>query len=225
MQEAQMHLPQVVSESEWQAAREALLVKEKEATRARDALAAERRRLPMVEYSSDYEFGGPDGVVKLPDLFQGRRQLILYHFWFPPDGEPCDGCSMLTDQLGHLAHLNARDTTFVLVSRASQEEIAEFKRRMGWSIPWYTVVGEDFQKARDTTEWFSLDVFIRDGDRVFLTYATRARGVEALGPIWTFLDLTPLGRQETWEDTPDGRPQGPPYRWWRLHDEYAEATT
>jgi predicted dithiol-disulfide oxidoreductase (DUF899 family) len=214
-----------VSEAEWQAAREALLAKEKDATRARDALAAERRRLPMVEYSPDYEFEGPDGVVKLPDLFEGRRQLILYHFWFPPDGEPCSGCSMLTDQLGHLAHLNARDTTFVLVSRASQEEIAEFERRMGWSIPWYTVVGEDFQKARDTTEWFSLDVFIRDGDRVFLTYATRGRGVEALGPIWTYLDLTPLGRQEVWEDTPEGRPQTPPYQWWRLHDEYAEATT
>src|SRR3954469_552519 len=102
-----MDLPQVVSEAEWRAAREALLAKEKEATRARDALAAERRRLPMVEYSPDYEFEGPDGVVKLPDLFEGRRQLILYHFWFPPDGRPCDGCSMFADQLSHLAHLNA----------------------------------------------------------------------------------------------------------------------
>ena len=215
-----MRTPQVVSEDEWQAARDALLVKEKEATRARDALAAERRRLPMVEYSADYEFEGPDGVVKLPDLFQGRRQLILYHFWFPADGRPCDGCSMLTDQIGHLAHLGARDTSFALVSTAPQQQIDEFKRRMGWSIPWYTVVGDDFQKARETTEYFSLDVFIRDGDRVFLTYATRGRGVEALGPVWTFLDLTPLGRQEEWEDTPEGRPQEPPYQWWRYHDEY-----
>jgi predicted dithiol-disulfide oxidoreductase (DUF899 family) len=218
-----MNLPQVVSEAEWREARDALLVKEKEATHARDALAAQRRRLPMVEYSPDYEFEGPDGVVNLPDLFEGRRPLILYHFWFPPDGSPCDGCSMFADQLSHLAHLNARDTTFALVSRAPQQEIEDFKRRMGWSMPWYTVVGEDFQKARGTTEYFSLDVFIRDGDKVFLTYATTGRGVEALGPIWTFLDLTPLGRQETWEDTPEGRPQTPPYQWWRYHDEYEEA--
>jgi predicted dithiol-disulfide oxidoreductase (DUF899 family) len=91
---------------------------------------------------------------------------------------------------------------------------------MGWSIPWYTTIGEDFQKARGTTEYFSLDVFLRDGERVFLTYATTGRGVEALGSVWTFLDLTPLGRQEAWEDTPAGRPQTPPYGWWRLHDEY-----
>jgi predicted dithiol-disulfide oxidoreductase (DUF899 family) len=103
---------------------------------------------------------------------------------------------MFTDQIGHLAHINARDTTLALVSRASQQEIADFKRRMGWSVPWYTVVGEDFQKARGTTEYFSLDVYLRDGDRVFLAYETRGRGVEALGSVWTFLDLTPLGRQE-----------------------------
>ena len=91
---------------------------------------------------------------------------------------------------------------------------------MGWSMPWYTVVGEEFQKALGTSEYFALDVFLRDGDRVFLTYATTGRGVEALGSVWTFLDLTPLGRQEEWEDTPPGRPQSPPYQWWRLHDRY-----
>jgi predicted dithiol-disulfide oxidoreductase (DUF899 family) len=215
-----MELPQIVSEEEWQRSHEALVAKEKEATRARDALAAERRRQPMTEYSADYEFEGPDGVVKLPDLFEGRRQLILYHFWFPPEGDPCGGCSMFTDQVSPLAHMRARDTSFALVSRAPQSQIQAFKRRMGWEIPWYTVVGEDFQKARGTTEFFSLDVYLRDGDRVFLTYATTARGVEALGSVWTFLDLTPFGRQEEWEDTPPGRPQTPPYRWWRLHDEY-----
>jgi predicted dithiol-disulfide oxidoreductase (DUF899 family) len=226
--EATMELPQVVSEEEWQRSHEALLKKEKEATRERDALAAERRRQPMVKMSPDYEFEGPDGVVKLPDLFEGRRQLILYHFWFPPEGEPCSGCSMFTDQIGHPAHIQARDTTIALVSRASQEEIEAFKRRMGWEVPWYTVIGEDFQKARGTTESFSLDVYLREGDQVFLTYATTGRGVEALGSVWTFLDLTPLGRQEDWEDTPSGRPQTPRYGWWRLHDEYgksaAEAT-
>jgi predicted dithiol-disulfide oxidoreductase (DUF899 family) len=215
-----MELPPIVGEKEWQRSHEALLAKEKRATRERDALAAERRRQPMVEYSPDYEFEGPDGVVKLPDLFRGGRQLILYHFWFPPDGEPCGGCSMFTDQIGHLAHINARDTTLALVSTAPQPQIQAFKRRMGWSIPWYTVIGEDFQKARGTTEYFSLDVYLRDGERVFLTYATTGRGVEALGSVWTFLDLTPLGRQEEWEDTPPGRPQTPRYGWWRLHDEY-----
>jgi predicted dithiol-disulfide oxidoreductase (DUF899 family) len=215
-----MELPPIVSEEEWQGSHEALLAKEKEATKARDALAAERRRQPMMEFSADYAFEGPDGVVTLADLFEGRGQLILYHFWFPPDGEPCGGCSMFTDQIGHLAHLNARDTTLALVSRAPQSQIERLKRRMGWEIPWYTVIGEDFQKARGTTEYFSLDVFLREGDRLFLTYATRGRGVEALGAVWTFLDLTPLGRQEEWEDTPAGRPQTPPYKWWRLHDEY-----
>jgi predicted dithiol-disulfide oxidoreductase (DUF899 family) len=174
----------------------------------------------MTEISPDYEFEGPDGVVKLTDLFQGRSQLILYHFWFPPDGDPCGGCSMFTDQVSPLAHMNARDVSFAIVSRAPQGQIQAFKERMGWEIPWYTVVGEDFQKARGTTEYFSLDVYMRDGDRVFLTYATRGRGVEALGSVWTFLDLTPFGRQEEWEDTPPGRPQGPKYQWWRLHDQY-----
>jgi predicted dithiol-disulfide oxidoreductase (DUF899 family) len=221
--EAAMELPPIVSEKEWQRSHEVLLAKEKQATRARDALAAERRRQPMMEFSTDYEFEGPDGVVKLTDLFQGRSQLILYHFWFPPDGEPCGGCSMFADQVSPLAHINARDTSFALVSRAPQPQIERFKRRMGWSIPWYTPIGEDFQIARGTTEYFSLDVFLRDGERVFLTYATRGRGVEALGSVWTFLDLTALGRQEEWEDTPPGRPQTPPYRWWRLHDEYEPA--
>jgi predicted dithiol-disulfide oxidoreductase (DUF899 family) len=215
-----MQLPQIVSVEEWQQAHAALVAKEKEATRARDALAAERRRQPMMELRADYEFDGPDGRVTLLDLFEGRPQLIVYHFWHPPAGKPCGGCSMFTDQIGHLAHMNARDLTLALVSTAPQEQIQAFKQRMGWTVPWYTVVGDEFQTARGTTEYFSLDVFLRDGDRVFLTYATRSRGVEALGSVWTFLDLTPLGRQEEWEDTPPGRPQTPPYQWWRYHDEY-----
>ncbi|HEX5928074.1 MAG TPA: DUF899 domain-containing protein [Solirubrobacterales bacterium] len=215
-----MELPPIVSEAEWRSANEALREKEKAATRASDALAAERRRQPVTELSAGYRFEGPDGEVGLLDLFEGRRQLILYHFWFPAGGEPCGGCSMFTDQVGHLAHLHARDTSFALVSRASQPEIAAVKQRLGWPVPWYTVVGEDFQQARGTTEYFSLDVYLRDGERVFLAYETRSRGVEELGSVWTFLDRTPLGRQEDWEDTPPGRPQGPKYDWWRLHDEY-----
>jgi len=215
-----MELPEIVSEEDWQRSHEALLEKEKAATRAGDALAAERRRQPMTEFSADYAFEGPDGVVKLTDLFEGRRQLLVYHFWFPPDGEPCGGCTMFADQVSPLAHMNARDTSFALVSRASQPQIEQYKERLGWEIPWYTVIGEDFQEACGTTEYFALDVFLRDGDRVFLTYATTGRGVEALGSVWTFLDLTPFGRQEEWEDTPPGRPQTPPYTWWRPHDEY-----
>jgi predicted dithiol-disulfide oxidoreductase (DUF899 family) len=215
-----MQLPPIVSEEEWQRSHEALLAKEKQATRERDALAAERRRQPMMEFSADYEFEGPDGVVTFTDLFEGRPQLIVYHFWFPPDGDPCGGCSMFTDQVSELSHLNARDVTFALVSRAPQAQIEQLKHRMGWAMPWYTVIGEEFQKALGTSEYFALNVFLRDGDRVFLTYTTTGSGVEALGSVWTFLDLTPLGRQEEWEDTPPGRPQSPPYRWWRLHDQY-----
>ena len=215
-----MDLPEVVSAEEWDRSHEALLQKEKEATRAADALAAERRRQPMTEITGGYEFKGPDGIVTLLDLFEGRRQLALYHFWNPPGGEPCTGCSMFTDQVPVLAHMHQRDLSFALVSTAPQDEIHPFRSRMGWEVPWYTVVGDEFQKVRGTTQSFKLDVYLRDGDRVFLTYSTQGRGVESLGSVWTFLDLTPLGRQEEWEDTPEGRPQTPPYEWWDYHDEY-----
>jgi predicted dithiol-disulfide oxidoreductase (DUF899 family) len=128
---------------------------------------------------------------------------------------------MFTDQVSELAHLNARDVTFAIVSTAPQDQIAALAERMGWEMPWYTVVGDDFQRECGTSEYFALQVFLRDGDRIFLTYETRGRGVEALGSVWTFLDLTPMGRQEEWEDTPPGRPQTPPYQWWRPHDSYA----
>jgi predicted dithiol-disulfide oxidoreductase (DUF899 family) len=215
-----VELPEIVDEQEWQRAHEALLAKEKLATKARDELAAERRRLPMIEISSGYEFDGPAGRVRFPELFGGRSQLIIYHFWHPAEGDPCRGCSMVADQIAHPAHLNARDTTIAFVSTAPQPKIDAFKRRMGWEIPWYTVAGDGFQRARGTTEYFKLDVYIRESDRVFLTYETRGRGVETLGPVWSLLDLTPLGRQEDWEDTPEGRPQTPKYGWWEYHDAY-----
>jgi predicted dithiol-disulfide oxidoreductase (DUF899 family) len=224
-----MNLPEVVSPEEWQAAHEKLLAREKEATRARDALAAERRRLPMVEIDKPYVFEGPEGEASLLDLFEGRRQLILYHFMFAPgvEGWPsagCDGCSMVVDNIGHLAHLHARDTSLVLVSRAPLASIESYRERMGWAIPWFSSAGSDFNADFGVTteqgETFGLSVFLRDGERVYRTYFTSGRGVEALGSVWTFLDLTPLGRQEEWEDSPAGRPQGPPYEWWRRHDEY-----
>jgi len=224
-----MDLPQVVSASEWEAAREALLAQEKEATRARDALAAQRRRLPIVEVDKDYVFEGPAGQMRLVDLFDGRRQLVVYHFMFAPGvhGWPaagCPGCSMFVDNIGHVAHLHARDTSLALVSRAPLANLEAYRERMGWTIPWVSSSGSDFNVdfgvTTDQGETFGLSVFLRDGDRVFRTYFTSGRGVEALGSNWTFLDLTPLGRQEDWEDSPGGWPQTPRYQWWRRHDEY-----
>ena len=221
-----MGLPKVVSPDEWQVAHENLLIKEKEATRARDALNAARRRLPMVKIDKQYVFEGPDGPASLLDLFDGRRQLILYHFMFDPsEDEGCTGCSLFVDNIGHLAHLHARDTSLALVSRAPLAKIESFKARMGWDVPWFSSFGSDFNQdfgvTTDDGETFGLSVFIRDGDNIFRTYFTNGRGTEALGSNWTFLDLTPLGRQEEWEDSPAGRPQTRPYEWWRLHDQYA----
>jgi predicted dithiol-disulfide oxidoreductase (DUF899 family) len=222
-------LPRVVSPAEWQVARDKLLRKEKAQTRARDALAAERRRFPMVEIDKNYVFEGSDGKARLVDLFDGRRQLILYHFMFAPgvDGWPeagCPGCSFVVDHIGHLAHLHARNTSLVLVSRAPLARIKRYKRRMGWTVPWFSSSASDFNHdfglTTDRGETFGLSVFLRDGQTVYRTYFTNGRGVEALGSPWTFLDLTPFGRQETWEDSPKGWPQTPPYRWWRRHDEY-----
>jgi len=218
-----MHLPEIVDRSEFDRANTALVQREKEATRARDALAADRRRQPMVEFDTGYAFDGPGGEGGFLDLFEGRSQLLLYHFWFPADGDPCHGCTMFADQIGHPAHINARDTTIALCSTAPQERIRAFAERMEWRVPWYTVLDPAFQEACRTTEYFRLQAFLRDGDRVFLTYETNGRGVEALGSVWTFLDLTPFGRQETWEDSPAGRPQSPPYAWWRYHDSYGAA--
>ena len=231
-----MNLPPAVSPTEWQAAREALLVKEKEATRARDALAAERRRLPMVRIEKEYVFDGVDGKATLLDLFERRRQLLLYHFMFGPNQDAgCDGCSMFVDQIGHVAHLHAREVSFALVSRAPLAKITEYRERMGWTIPWYSSFESDFNVdfgigpetpqagVYQDGESFGLSVFIREGDDVFRTYFTTHRGVEALGSVWTFLDLTPLGRQENWEDSPAGYPQTKPYEWWRRHDEYEDA--
>jgi len=230
-----MNLPPVVSPTDWQAALDAHRAKEKEATRARDALAAERRRLPMVPIDKDYTFDGPDGRATLLDLFEGRRQLLLYHFMFGPNqGAGCDGCSMFVDQIGHLAHLHARGVSFALVSRAPLGKLAAYKERMGWAIPWVSSFDSDFNvdfgvgpetpepDVYQDGETFGLSAFLRDGDSVYRTYFTTQRGVEALGSVWTFLDLAPLGRQETWEDSPVGYPQTKPYEWWRRHDEYED---
>jgi predicted dithiol-disulfide oxidoreductase (DUF899 family) len=220
-----MTAPAIVTAAEWEAARQQLLVKEKELTRARDALAAQRRRMPWLEVEKHYEFDGPKGKASLLDLFEGRRQLIVYRAFFEPGvtGWPehaCVGCSMLADHVANLAHLNARDTTLAFASRASQPDIYRVKDRMGWTMPWYTMT-DDFDADFGVDEWHGTNAFIRaDSGNVFRTYFVNNRGDEAMGNTWNYLDITALGRQETWEDSPEGYPQAPPYTWWNWHDEY-----
>ena len=221
-----MNTPPIVTPQEWEAAREELLVEEKQLTRARDALAAKRRRMPRMAVEKDYAFEGPNGKVSLLDLFEGRRQLIVYRFFYEPGvaGWPesgCPGCSLVADQIAHPAHLHARDTTLAFVSRAPWPDLERYKARMGWEyIPWYTIT-DDFDADLGVDEWHGTSAFIRDGDRIFRTYFIDARGDEALGTTWSYLDMTALGRQEAWEDSPEGYPQTPPYGWWNYHDAYS----
>ncbi|HEX4020996.1 MAG TPA: DUF899 domain-containing protein [Acidobacteriaceae bacterium] len=229
---AKQHLavktPPIVPQQQWETARQRLLVKEKALTRSRDAMAAERRRMPWVAVEKKYEFEGPKGQVSLVDLFEGRRQLIVYRAFFEPgvfgwSEHACRGCSLGADQVGHLAHLNARDTTLAWVSRAPQADIARLKARMGWQMPWYTMT-DGFDKDFGVDEWHGHNVFFRDGDKVFRTYFINNRGDEAMGSTWNYLDMTALGRQENWEDSPKGYPQTAPYKWWNWHDNYEAET-
>jgi predicted dithiol-disulfide oxidoreductase (DUF899 family) len=217
-----MSLPPIVSASEWQSARNTLLVKEKAATRALDALAAERRRLPMVRFDADYVFSGPDGVASLIDLFDGRRQLVVYQFMDRGPDEYCSGCAGVIDNVGHLAHLQARDTTFVAVSDMPLAQITSFWQRMGWTVPFYSSRGSTFSADCGAGSGFGYSIFLREGDDVYRTYFTTGRGADRLRFDFNVLDLTPLGRQEDWEDSPAGYPQTAPY-WWQLHDEYDSA--
>jgi predicted dithiol-disulfide oxidoreductase (DUF899 family) len=224
-----MRTPPVVSPEEWEAARRTLLVREKEVTRARDALAAERRRMPWLPVEKEYAFDGPDGRVSLLDLFAGRRQLVVYRAFFEPGvhGWPdhaCVGCSLMADQVADVAHLNARDTTLVYVSRAPQPDIRRVKARMGWTMPWYTMT-DGFDADFGVDQWHGTNAFLRDGRSVYRTYFVDNRGDEALGSTWSYLDMTALGRQETWEDSPEGYPQTPPYEWWNWHDSYSDQET
>jgi predicted dithiol-disulfide oxidoreductase (DUF899 family) len=223
-----MQTPPVVSNEEWEKAREALLVKEKAHTRARDALAAERRRMPWMAVDKSYQFDGPNGKLSFSDLFEGRRQLIVYRAFYEPGvfGWPehaCRGCSMVADQVAHVAHLNARDTTLVFASRAPQSDITRLKASMGWQdIPWFTIT-DDFDTDFGVNEWHGTNVFFRDDDgRIYRTYYINNRGDEQMGNTWNYLDITPLGRQELWEDSPQGYPQTPTYKWWNWHDSYVE---
>jgi predicted dithiol-disulfide oxidoreductase (DUF899 family) len=227
-----MSLPDIVSRPEWLAARRELLEAEKRLTRARDQLSAQRRRLPMVEIDKPYRFQGPDGVATLLDLFEGRRQLIVDHFMFDPEWE--DGCSSCTgrvEQYGNLEYLHAKTTTMAVVSRAPLAKLEHFKAKKGWTFPWYSSFGSDFNydfhvsldeavapvqyNYRTGAEWaqrglpdlprelHGTSVFLRDGNRVFHTYSTYARGTEQVGGTHYYLDMTALGRQEDWEEPKD----------------------
>ena len=229
-----METPEIVSREQWESALADMLTDEKAFTRARDALAAKRRRMPWTPVDKDYRFDGPGGHVSLLDRFDGRRQLIVYRAFIDPgvDGWPehgCVGCSLMADHIGNLAHLNARDTTLVYTSRGAQPDLARIKARMGWDIPWYTMLpaeGSAFDVDFDVDKWHGTNAFIRwqvDGeDRVFRTYFINNRGDEAFVNTFNFLDMTALGRQESWEDSPPGYPQSAPYEWWSWHDTYGE---
>jgi predicted dithiol-disulfide oxidoreductase (DUF899 family) len=239
--------PQVVAREEWLAARRDLLASEKEFSRQRDALNAERRRLPMVGVDKEYVFEGSDGKVGLPDLFCGRGQLLIYHFMFDPDWEEgCRSCSFLVDNIGHLAHLHARDTTLAVVSRAPLARTEPFRQRMGWTVPWYSSFGSDFNYDFHVTldqavapveynyrglaalgpqwqgwsgEMHGISAFLRRADGVFHTYSSYARGCDLLVGTYNWLDLTARGRQEDWEQPP-GRSDSPLMGWLRHHDGY-----
>jgi predicted dithiol-disulfide oxidoreductase (DUF899 family) len=249
--------PPIVSRDEWLAERKKLLAAEKELTKHYDRVNAERRRLPMVEIEKEYFFEGHEGKASLCDLFDGRRQLIVYHFMFDPNDPPpgksgspwdegCPRCSFEADQIPHLSHLHARDTSFTLISRAPQAKIKPFKARMGWTIPWYSSFGSDFnydfhvtideavapveynyQDQSPEGEQPGLSVFLRIDDRLFHTYSAYARGLEQLLTTYHMLDLTAYGRMERWEDSPAGWPQIPGKDgkdWVMHHDKYGDLT-
>jgi len=226
-----MSLPEVVSRGQWLDARVSLLAQEKELTRHQTAVNTARRQLPMVRIDKKYTFEGPRGTVELADLFGGKRQLLLQHVMFGPDWEqPCPGCSAGIDATAPalIEQLRSRETDFVLVSRAPYAKLAKTALERGWFLPWYSSFGTDFNhdfnvtldKAADqvvynyrpepqllhdtdSTEMPGVSSFLRDGEDIFHTYSTYARGTEFLGSAYSLLDLTALGRQESWEEPKD----------------------
>jgi len=224
--------PTIATHDEWLEARKALLTQEKELTKQQDRLSAARRRLPMVKVEKEYTFDGPEGKVSLLDLFEGRRQLIVYHFMFDPTWDKgCDGCTGYVNALGDLSALQERDTSFVLISRAPLAKLEAYKALKGWDRPWYSSLGSDFNYDFHVTldedvapaeynyrsqpggkgEHPGTSIFFRLGDDVFHTYSTYARGGEYLTHTSALFDVTPYGRQEDWEDSPAGWPQRPTY--------------
>jgi predicted dithiol-disulfide oxidoreductase (DUF899 family) len=204
-------LPPVVSGEEWQRAREALLTEEKELTRALDRLAAKRRRLPAVRIDTTYSFEGPEGPRTLLDLFGGERQLAVYQFMdVGPDGF-CPGCTHLTNNVTNLRSLTEEGVTWVTVSDMPLAQMTAYWAEQGWTVPHYSSRGTTFAADMGAGGGFLLSLFLRDGDAVYRTYSTTQRGVDRLLFVNNVLDLAPYGRQEDWEDSPEGWPQRPTY--------------
>ncbi|MEB3357361.1 MAG: DUF899 domain-containing protein [Synechococcales bacterium] len=240
MQSTTVAHPPIVSRDAWLQERKALLLEEKELTRQRDRLNAKRRRLPMVKLEKSYSFDAPQGKTSLLDLFEGRRQLIVYHFMFDPAWEKgCMGCTGFVNALGDLSMLGDRDTTFLLISRAPLEKLERYKADQGWNLPWVSSFNSDFnydfhatqdksivpveynyrneKELEESGSYFTqgeahgMSVFFRFDDEIFHTYSTYGRGVESLTDSYSLLDITPYGRQEDFEDSPPGWPQRPTY--------------
>jgi predicted dithiol-disulfide oxidoreductase (DUF899 family) len=208
-----MNQPEIVSPEEWQQARDELLVAEKESTRAQDALAARRRRLPMVRFSNDYVFDAPDGKSTLLDLFDGRDRLVVYQFMDNGPDEYCPGCTWFTNNVPvtALGGLAANGVSWATVSNMPLAQIEAYKAKMGWTLPFVSSHGTTFAEDTGASGGFMLSAFLRDGDEVYRTYNTTARGVDRLVFVNHLLDLTVYGRQEDWEDSPPGWPQQPTY--------------
>ena len=205
--------PPVVDLATWEAAREELLVREKAHTREGDAIAAARRQLPMVELDGTVQVTGPDGPVSFLDLFQGRNELVVYqHMWY--DGAPhqgqCEGCTTTAWHVKDAVYLNARGVSFAILTSGPWDEVARYVEFMGYTQPWYSVRGVD---APVGGVMGHLACFLRDGDRVFLTYSTTGRGNERVNGSLGLLDTTPYGRGEAWEDNPEGWPEGLQANW------------
>jgi predicted dithiol-disulfide oxidoreductase (DUF899 family) len=201
--------PAVADRSSWQAQLDQLLVREKAHTREGDAIAALRRRLPMVEVDSAVTVTGADGPVTLVDVFEGRSQLYVYfHMWHAgsPAGEQCEGCTFFNGQVRELAYLHARNVTYATFCEGPYEESIRYRDFMGWDVPWYSA--GDSAATLLAGRWFGMQVcYLRDGDRVFETYWNSGRGAEAMAPAYGLLDRTVYGRQEAWEDSPEGWPK------------------
>ena len=201
--------PAVTDRASWQTQLDALRVREKAHTHEGDAIAAARRRLPMVEVDGSIPVTGPDGPVPLRDVFEGRRQLIVYfHMWHDNRAAPeqCEGCTFFNGQVRELAYFHSRDTTYATFCQGPYAESVAYRDFMGWDVPWYSA--RDSADALLAGRWFGMQVcYLRDGDRVFETYWTSGRGAEVMAPAYGLLDMTVYGRQETWEDSPDGWPQ------------------
>jgi len=205
------NMPEVVSTEKWQQARDELLKVEKEATRAIDALAARRRRLPMVRFDNKYVFDTSAGPTTLVDLFAGRQQLVVYQFMDNGPDDYCPGCTHFTNNVVNLAALAEVDLSWATVSNMPLEQIEGYRARMGWTLPFVSSHGTTFADDCGAGGGFMLSVFLREGDDVYRTYCTTARGVDRLLFVNNVLDLTAYGRQEDWEDSPPGWPQHPTY--------------